>query len=128
MKTRLYIIAISFLILFSSCSKDDEKRISLVELNFVAADGSIIFENSCIDPNATYALKVQVLTEGSGQMNPTKIEYTLNGVIHGVTFSAAGIKNIPVEIINGPNVAQLLSTGITKRINYKAQGEFELVP
>ncbi len=128
MKVRPYLILIIFFTLLTSCSKDEEVKISNIELNFVDANNSIISENSCIDPNSTYGLKIQVLTEGSGQMKPTKIEYTLNGVIHGITFSAASIKIIPVELINGPNIAQLLINGKIKRVNFMAQGEFQLVP
>ncbi len=128
MKTRVYIVVTTFLILFSSCSKDDDKlQIASIEINFVYVDGTPISTGTCINPSSKYAISVQVISEGNGQMNPTQIEYTLNGVKHSTTFNSPGTKILPVVLINGPNIAQLSDNGATKSINYVTQGEFKLV-
>ena len=113
---------------FVSCSKDEEfKTIFPSSINFIKEDGSFITSNDCIDPSSKYGVLIETQSEGEGTFQPTKIEYTVNGVSHSMTFMRSGNQINFVSLINGLNIAQIAESGYVATINYVLQDDFELV-
>lgn len=129
MKSKFYyIIAILFLVIWG-CSKDDDtvciKEISPTNISFVNEDGSAIIE--CIDEAKKYAVAVTTQGLGEGEYRPTKIDYTVNGIVYSMTFSTEGVQRNLVQLVDGTNIAQLVATGNKSAISYIIQDDFQSV-
>ncbi|MEX1383048.1 hypothetical protein, partial [Lutibacter sp.] len=114
MKIKSYniLVLIAILIVFLGCSKDDDFKLLDPEIVFVNSDGNSVLEGWCIDLNENYALQITLKSNGNGKFKTKKkIDYTINGVPYSVTFTELGTKTIPVNFIEGTNVAQLIDTG-----------------
>ncbi|QKX05465.1 hypothetical protein HN014_11245 [Aquimarina sp. TRL1] len=127
MKTVFWIIIV---VLFCNCSRDDAPETSVIKpihINFVKEDGTSVTTFDCINPNDKYFVSIVVEAEGSGTVEKTLVEYTVNGVLHSMVFT--GIENQRNQIIlkEGENVAQLVDTGIYAKVSYVAAEAFELV-
>jgi hypothetical protein len=44
-----------------------------------------------------------------------------------MSFSAVGISYLPIELVEGKNIAQLVETGLTEEIAYVLEDDFILV-
>jgi len=97
------------------------------KISFVFADGSEIPAGECLDINKDYGIYVEVIVEGTGKIEPTEIEYTLNGVLYKMVFAEEGGKLNTINIIEGANTVQVIGTNLENAINFVAQGDFELV-
>ena len=97
------------------------------KIGFVFANGSEIPNGGCLDFNKEYAVFIEVLVEGNGNIVPTEIEYTLNGVLYKMVFNEEGGKLNAINIKEGQNVVQIVGTDLESTIYFTAQGDFELV-
>lgn len=124
-----YIIAVLFLTT-SGCSKDDSVSVRAItpsNIQFVNEDGSAIAAGECINPTGRYAISITTISSGNGGYEPTKIDYTVNGISHSMTFLREGLQKNPVQLINGVNIFQLVDTGKKIEISYFTQDDFQLV-
>ena len=128
MKTKIYTIFIALLLVFISCSKDEEFiTISPANISFVHEDGTDIPINECINPDGKYAVKIETKAEGSGTYKVISVDYTINGVLRTMTFLKEGAQINPITLIDGLNTVQIVESGYTSNLNFVAQSEFELV-
>lgn len=114
MKIKNYniLILVVLLMLFLSCSKEDDFQLLDPEIVFVNVDGTPVLDGDCLDSNKTYALQITLLSNGAGEFKSKEVvEYTINGAVYSVTFTELGTKRIPLNFINGINVAQLIESG-----------------
>lgn len=136
MRTKYYYLTIIALYVVLGCSKNDDNPVQPtttvesfdpVSIEFVYDDGTSIALGECITPNEAYAIQITTTKNSSGTTAVSKIEYTINGALHSMSFSQAGTKRNPIELVNGRNVAELSSTGTSSEVNYTEQGDFKLV-
>lgn len=128
MKIKTYSILITFLIVFLSCSKDEDFTIiSPANISFVHEDGSEIGIQECVNPNENYGVMIRTTSSGSGKYKVIKVDYTLNGVLHTMTFLKEGTQTNPVILVDGVNTAQIVESGYSSALYYVAQDDFELV-
>ena len=128
MKLKVYTFFLVFLVVFVSCSKDEDfKTISPANISFVHQDGTEISINECINPNGKYAVKIKTTSQGSGKYKVISVDYTVNGFLKTMTFLKEGTQLNPVTLIDGLNTAQIVESGYSSNIYFTAQGEFELV-
>jgi len=133
----LYIV---FILTLLACSKDDDNTRTIVveevkvietfnpiSITFVYEDGSSIQSDDCISPDLNYAIQIETTKNNEGNTNVSQIEYTINGALYSMSFSQAGIKRNPIVLVNGKNIAELVSTAVSVELNYTAQDDFELV-
>ena len=113
MKIKRYNILVLtvLLILVLGCSKEDDFQLLDPEILFVDSDGTTLVKEECLDSNNTYALQITLLSNNGEFRSNEIIEYTINGVVYSVTFTELGTKIIPLNFINGTNVAQLVESG-----------------
>lgn len=91
--------------------------ISANSIAFVYADGSAIPADACLDLNSAFAVKIDAVIEVEGNIEATKIGYTINGVAYSTTFTNAGTQIIPVSLKVGENISQLSDSGIAANIS-----------
>ncbi len=136
MQTKYYYITIIILCFVLGCSKNDDnpapppvtvESFDPVSIEFVHEDGTGITANDCITPEEAYAIQITTTKNNNGNTAVSKIEYTINGAIYSMSFTAAGTKRNPIVLVDGRNVAELSSTGTSSEVNYIEQGDFELV-
>lgn len=128
MKFNIYSILIITLLLFSTCSKEEEFAvITPSQINFVQEGGALLVEGDCIDPNKKYYVSITTFADGDGSFKPTKVEYTVNGISYSMTFISDGIQRNPISLEVGLNIAQIVESGYRTSIKYAIQGDFELV-
>lgn len=128
MKHKSYSILIAFIIVLSSCSKDEQfKTITPASIAFVHEDGSALLQGECVNPNTNYALLIKTNSEGNGAFKPTKIEYTLNGVPFIMSFMSDGQQFNPIKLIDGPNKAEIVGSSYKAAIYFNTHDNFELV-
>ncbi|PIA82003.1 hypothetical protein BFR04_11910 [Gaetbulibacter sp. 4G1] len=136
MQTKYYYIIIIILCFVLGCSKNDDnpapppvtvESFDPVSIEFVHEDGTGITANDCITPDEAYAIQITTTKNNNGNTAVSKIEYTINGAIYSMSFTAAGTKRNPIVLVDGRNVAELSSTGTSTEVNYIEQGDFELV-
>jgi hypothetical protein len=126
MKIKQYSILILVMIVFLGCSDhEDEITISPKSISFVHADGSKIAENECINPNVKYGIKI--VTNHADVNRPFKVDYSINGVVYTMTFTAVASQINPVILSNGTNSAQIIGSDYKAFLKYIDQGDFELV-
>lgn len=128
MKHKSFSILIAFIIMLSSCSKEDGfKTIVPASISFVHEDGSAILQGECINPNTNYVVLIKTNSEGSGVFKSTKIEYTLNGVPFIMSFMSDGQQLNPIKLINGENKAEIIGTPFKAYLSLNVNTNFELV-
>jgi hypothetical protein len=128
MKIKMYSILITFVVLFLSCSKDEDfTSISPANITFVHLDGSAIGINECISPNEKYGVKITTTSTGNGKYKVQKVDYTFNGNLRSMTFLQEGSQIDPITLIDGMNTVQIVETGYTSNLYYVAQDDFQLV-
>lgn len=134
MKTINYYITVMVLFLIMGCSKNDDDSVSnTVEsfdpksIEFVHEDGTSISENECITPHQSYAIQITTIKNNNGTTKVSKIEYTINGVLHSMSFSEAGTKRTPIILVNGVNIAELSGTTLSDEVKFVEQDDFQLV-
>lgn len=128
MKQKLYSVLIAFIIVLASCSKEDEfKTIAPTSIAFVHADGSALELNECINPNTNYAVLIKTNASGNGNFKSTKVEYTLNGVPHIMSFVRDGEQYNAIKLIGGTNTAEILGTQYKAYLYFNTNANFELV-
>jgi len=135
MKTINYYITVMGLFLIMGCSKNDEdvEIFSTVEsfeptsIEFVHEDGTSISDNECIMPQKSYAIQIKAVKKNNGNTKVSKVEYTINGVLHSMSFSEAGTKRTPIILVNGENIAELSATTLSDKVKFVEQDDFQLV-
>lgn len=128
MKIKIYIIVFTAFLVFSGCSKEDKSIIiSPSSISFVHEDGTIIATDECINPDGKYAVKIETTSEGSGEYEVIRVDYTINGDLYTMTFLEEGVQINPVTLLDGENTAQIVESGFTSNINFVKQDEFQLV-
>lgn len=128
MKQKLYNILIAFIIVLSSCSKEEEfKTIAPTSIAFVHADGSALQLNECINPNTNYAVLIKTNAAGTGDFKSTKVEYTLNGVPHIMSFVRDGEQYNAIKLVGGTNKAEVVGTPYKAYLHFTTNTNFELV-
>ena len=128
MKGYVYFSLLLVVSLCVNCSGDDDfSTFSPKTINFVNSDGTFILENDCVNPNEQYSIAIDVNTVGAGPSQPTQIEYTINGALYSATFTNDGIKEIPITLQEGTNIAQLVNNGVSSTVYITTQDDFELV-
>ena len=135
MKTINYYITVMVLFLIMGCSKNDEdvEIFSTVEsfeptsIEFVHEDGTSISDNECITPQKSYAIQIKAVKKNNGNTKVSKVEYTINGVLHSMSFSEAGTKRTPIILVNGENIAELSATTLSDKVKFVEQDDFQLV-
>lgn len=128
MKHKTYTILIAFIIVLSSCSKDEQfKTIAPASIAFVHEDGSALLQGECINPNTNYAVLIKTNSEGSGIFKSTKVEYTLNGVPYIMSFMSDGQQLNPIKLIDGQNKAEIVGSSYKAYIYFNTHENFELV-
>lgn len=125
MKIKQYYILILVMIVSFSCSDQDETVIVPQSISFVHADGSKIAENECISPSVKYGVKVE--TNYVDANRPFRVDYSVNGVVYTMTFTASTFQINPITLTNGENSAQIVGTNYKAILKYIDQGDFELV-
>jgi len=126
MKLKLLSVLL-ILVIIGGCSDDTELLLAESEISFVYEDESKVLESDCIDPNKNYKLLLRVVSNKIGDFKPTKVDYTLNGSLYSITFTSEGSKTIPVNLIEGENIAQIVRSGSESRIHVVSQEDFVLV-
>ncbi len=137
MKAKYYYIVIMMIFCFVlGCSKNDDNPAPLpvsvesfdpVAIEFVHEDGTTISSTDCITPDEAYAIQITTTKNSKGTTKVSKIEYTINGALHSMSFSQAGTKRNPIVLVDGRNVAQLAATATIDEVFYTSQGDFEIV-
>lgn len=128
MKQKLYNILIAFIIVLSSCSKEEEfKTIAPTSIAFVHADGSALQLNECINTNTNYAVLIKTNAAGTGDFKSTKVEYTLNGVPHIMSFVRDGEQYNAIKLVGGTNKAEVVGTPYKAYLHFTTNTNFELV-
>lgn len=134
MQIKYYYILLIVMFIHLGCSKDDDDDLKITiesfdatEIEFVYSDGSSISANECIIPNEPYAIQIKTTKNSSGNTNVSKIGYTINGALYSMSFSEAGTKRNPINLVDGRNIAELSATATTDEISYYSQDDFELV-
>ncbi|MFT4804475.1 MAG: hypothetical protein ACI9YE_001679 [Psychroserpens sp.] len=128
MKIKIYSILITFLMVFLSCSKDEDFRIiSPANISFVHENGAEISINECVNPEGKYAVKIETTSQGFGEYKVISVDYTVNGVLKTMTFLKEGAQINPVTLIDGLNTIQIVESGYTSNIYFVKQDDFELV-
>ncbi|MFV5690718.1 hypothetical protein ACM55K_01695 [Flavobacterium sp. LT1R49] len=128
MQSKSFSFLITIIILFSSCSKEDEfKTISPTNITFVHEDGSAILLNECIKPNINYAVLITTKSEGTGIFKTTKVEYTLNGVPYIMSFSSDGKQSNKIKLVDGINQAEIVGSYYKAYLYFGSHDNFELV-
>jgi hypothetical protein len=128
MKIKIYSILITFLMVFLSCSKDEDFRIiSPANISFVHENGAEISINECVNPEGKYAVKIETTSQGFGEYKVISVDYTVNGVLKTMTFLKEGAQINPVTLIDGLNTIQIVESGYISNIYFVKQDDFELV-
>jgi hypothetical protein len=128
MKIKIYSILITFLMVFLSCSKDEDFRIiSPANISFVHENGAEISINECVNPEGKYAVKIETTSQGAGEYKVISVDYTVNGVLKTMTFLKEGAQINPVTLIDGLNTIQIVESGYISNIYFVKQDDFELV-
>ena len=141
MKTRFYYIIFTFILLIISCSKSDDSNDTTtpvieskviesfdpISISFMHEDGTSISSDDCINPNIAYAIQIEATKNSQGNTQISKVDYTINGALFSMSFSQAGIKSNPISLVNGKNIAELVTTAISTEVTYIVQGDFQLV-
>ena len=106
----------------------DDETLSLqpISIEFVNENGTTI-SSDCLDSNENYAIRIETERTGSGAITATQIQYTLNGILYSMTFNQIGTLSQPVILVDGQNIAQLVTTGVLDEIRFVVQDDFELV-
>ena len=111
-----------------SCSNDDDvTTFSPRSISFIYSNGISLSADDCIDPNAQYAILIDVNAVGNGPSVPTKVEFTVNGAVFSTTFTDRQAKSIPIAIKEGVNIAELVKSGVSSTVYVVLQDDFELV-
>jgi hypothetical protein len=132
MKTK-NLILIGFSFLFVSCSfyeptETTENELIATSIKFIdESDGLEIQVGECLSPNAQYAIQIETENMNNTNSAVTMIQYTVNGILYGLSFTEAGIRNNTIKLVEGSNYAQLVKNGFTKEIVYTLQDDFVLV-
>jgi hypothetical protein len=130
MKIKSYYLVVILMIF--ACSPEDIPT-TVVEsftpksISFVYADGSSITSGECLSPNSAYAIQIEATKNEKGNTTVSQVAYTVNGVLYSMSFSAVGISYLPIELVEGKNIAQLVETGLTEEIAYVLEDDFILV-
>jgi hypothetical protein len=128
MQYKSFNIIITIIILFSSCTKEDEfKTISPTNISFVHEDGSAILQNECIKSNINYAVLIKTTSEGIGVFKTTKVEYTINGVPYIMSFSSDGNQLNKIKLVDGINQAEIVGSYYNASLYFGTHDNFELV-
>ena len=128
MKTKNSFLLLLLVMAFFSCSPDEEPNVmSPSNISFVHADGTAIAENECINLNMKYAIKVETTSKFKTKGQPLRVDYTVNGVVYTMNFSIKGAQIIPIVLVEGDNLAQILGSDYKAYLKYQGQGDFELV-
>lgn len=129
-----YLFTLIFALILISCKNDDDSSMSSSPSTLTASDISIVFQDGssinqgeCIDPEDNYAVKITVLQDGDGAIEPTIINYTLNGNTSSTTFTNPEPKIINITLLVGENNVQLQDSGISDSIFVVSNQEFEIV-
>ena len=126
MKYPIYLIL--FIFIFISCESDDDRTTNLtpVSIEFTFSDGSAIPLGGCISDQEQYAIQIETIdqTNGNATIQRTTIEFTYNGAFYSMSFSEPGVQRVPVELIDGDNVCQLLSNGTSTTMRFVKQDDF----
>jgi hypothetical protein len=131
----LYVILSSFFMMATSCSSDDDggvngggENISLkpISIEFINENGTPMTLD-CLDSNENYAIQIETEMVGTDAITATQIQYTLNGILYSMTFNDIGSQSQPVLLVDGQNIAQLVTTGVLDEIRFVVQDDFELV-
>ena len=129
MKKRLILLIITFFTI--SCSKDDtiaSEMLTETNIEIANTDGSSLVNPSCLNSTHTYAIKITTSKKENTVVETTNIGFTVNGVIHNITFTEPGSKTIIVDNLNaGQNTVQLVNTGITRTLFLIAPATFEII-
>lgn len=132
MKKVNYIIYLLVVLVFINCGSDDdgprEVELEAQDISFANIDGTSVADSSCLELAKNYQVVIKTVAKGDGELIPTRIDYSLNGVTYSKTIVIEGLTYIPIEINEGQNTIQLLSNGISKTAYAAALGEYELVP
>lgn len=98
-----------------NCSDDDVSFIEIFpnDIEFVDLNGLPLESGTCIDPALVYGIKIKVLRVGEGRIDPTDILFTVNGENHTTTFTDQEEKIVPINLISGENVAEIVDTFLT---------------
>ena len=128
MKYKSLTIVVFFAILLSSCTEDEQFRLTVpISIAFVHEDGRAIAANDCINPNGNYAVLIKTTSRGEGSFQPTAIEYSLNGVPYVVTFIKDEDRITPIKLRDGFNKVEIVGTAFTKSLYFDSHTTFELV-
>ena len=138
MKIKIYYVLLVLLLLTFSCGSDDDGggvpvTVGVVEsftpssIAFINEVGDSILASECINLEESYAIQIEAVKNPKGNTQVSKIEYTLNGAPYSLSFSEAGIQTNPIILVEGKNIAQLVTTAETIELNYVVQDDFELV-
>lgn len=129
MKKRLILFIITIITL--SCSEDDtiaSEMLTEINIEIVNPDGSSLVNPNCLNSTHTYAVKITAAKNENTEVETTNIGFSVNGVIHNITFTEPGSKIIIVDNLNvGQNTVQLANTGITHILFLTAPATFEIV-
>lgn len=131
MKTKYFILMIACSLAIFGCKNDDDTLSTFMttesNIEIVLQDGTEISESGCIDPSLNYAVKITVAQDGNGVLEPTIINYTVNGNTASTTFVNLEPKLIGLTLIEGQNTVQLQNSGISDSVFVFETPEFELV-
>jgi hypothetical protein len=131
MKIKSYYLVVILMIF--ACSPEGTSINPVVEsftpraISFVYEDGSSITAGECLSPNLAYAIQIETIKNEKVTTMVSQVEYTVNGVLYSMSFSAVGSSYLPIELVEGRNIAQLVETGLTKEIAYVLEDDFILV-
>ncbi|WP_406682779.1 hypothetical protein N1F78_08750 [Seonamhaeicola sp. MEBiC1930] len=115
------------------CSKNDDDPVpppvtvesfDPVSIEFVHEDGTSISSTDCITPDEAYAIQITTTKNSNGTTDVSKIEYTINGALHSMSFSEAGTKRNPIVLVDGNNKAELTITATSDEIYFVSQDDF----
>ncbi len=120
-------LIVMFVLLGSSCGREDEIIIEAMGLDFAYRNGKVIREGDCIDPNQNFAVLVHATMGNFGTLRPQEFDVVVNEILYSVTFRGEGTKLIPIDLKPGENHAKIEGTNHEAQIFKTTQGDFELV-
>jgi hypothetical protein len=129
-------ILIGFIIVLSSCSKDENgnevpvqqfKTITATSIAFVHEDGSALLQGECVNPDTNYAILIKTSSGGSGDFKTTVIEYTFNSITYQMSFSSDGEQMNQIKLIYGLNKAGIVGADYKTELYFSAAETFELL-
>ncbi|OXA75334.1 hypothetical protein SAMN05444397_12010 [Flavobacterium aquidurense] len=128
MRIKHYSILALISIFIFSCSHDsDSTPVAPTKISFAHADGSIISENECINPNSKYVIKIETNSKFTSNKKVKKLDYTVNGTVYSMTLSNNDIQTNPINLVDGDNFAQIVGSDSKCNLKYIDQGDFKLV-